>query len=80
MRVVADTNIVVSGLLWRGNPRRPLDAARDGIIELFTSPPLLEELEDVLSRKKFATRREAANVTVSELVLGYAALATVIEA
>jgi putative PIN family toxin of toxin-antitoxin system len=79
MRVVADTNIVVSGLLWRGNPRRVLDAARDAIIELFTSPPLLEELEDVLSRKQFATRLEAANVTVSELVLGYAALATVIE-
>ena len=80
MRVVADTNIVVSGLLWRGNPRRVLDAARDGIIELFTSPTLLEELEDVLSRKKFATRLEAAAVTVSELVVGDAALATVIEA
>lgn len=79
MRVVADTNIVVSGLLWRGNPRRVLDAARDGIIELFTSPTLLEELEDVLSRKRFTTRLEAANVTVSELRLGYAALATVIE-
>jgi putative PIN family toxin of toxin-antitoxin system len=60
--------------------RRLLDAARDGIIELFTSPPLLEELEDVLSRKKLVTLLEAANVTVSELVLGYAALATLIEA
>ena len=47
MRVVADTNIVVSGLLWRVNPRRVLDVARDGILELFTSPALLEELEDV---------------------------------
>ena len=80
MRVVADTNIVVSGLLWRGNPRRVLDAARDGIIELFTSPTLLVELQDVLSRKQFAARLEAANVTVSELLLGYSALATVIEA
>jgi putative PIN family toxin of toxin-antitoxin system len=80
MRVVADTNIVVSGLLWRGNPRRVLDAARDGIIELFSSPALLEELDDVLSRKKFATRLKAAGVTVSELVLGYSALTTVIEA
>lgn len=80
MRVVADTNIVVSGLLWRGNPRSVLDSARDGIIELFTSPTLLEELEDVLGREKFATRLEAAGVTVSELVLGYEALATVVEA
>lgn len=65
-------------MAWQS--RRLLDAARDGIIELFTSPPLLEELEDVLSRKKLVTLLEAANVTVSELVLGYAALATLIEA
>jgi uncharacterized protein len=80
MRVVADTNIVVSGLLWRGNPRRVLDAARDGIIELCTSPVLLEELEDVLTRERFVKRLEAAAVTVRELVDGYAALAAVIDA
>jgi len=57
-----------------------LDAARDGIIELFTSIALLEELEDVLSREKFAPRLEAAKVTAHELVLGFAALATVVEA
>ncbi len=79
-RIVPDTNIVVSGLLWRGNPRRILDTARDGIIELYTSPVLLEELEDVLSREKFSRRLAAANVTVQDLVSGYSALATVIEA
>jgi len=79
-RIVPDTNIVVSGLLWRGNPRRILDAARDGIIELYTSPVLLEELEDVLSCEKFAHRLAAANVTVQDLVSGYSALATVVEA
>jgi putative PIN family toxin of toxin-antitoxin system len=80
MRTVPDTNIVVSGLLWRGNPRRILDAARDGIIELYTSPVLLEELEDVLIREKFAERLKAAGITVQELVEGYSALAMVIDA
>ncbi len=79
-RTVPDTNIIVSGLLWRGNPRRILDAARDGIIELYTSPGLVEELKDVLSREKFTARLVAANVTVQELVSGFSALATVIEA
>jgi hypothetical protein len=79
MRVVADTNIIVSGLLWRGNPRRVLDAARDGIIELFTSAVLLDELEAVLSREKFSQRLAKANVTAHELVMGYAVLATLIE-
>lgn len=79
-RIVPDTNIVVSGLLWRGNPRQILDAARDEIIELYTSPVLLEELEDVLSREKFAARLAAANVTVQDLISGFSVLATVIEA
>ncbi len=54
MRVTADTNTIVSGSLWHGNPRRVLDAAHDGLIELFTSKILLEELKDVLGRGKFA--------------------------
>ena len=79
-RAVPDTNIVISGLLWRGNSRRILDAARDGIIELYTSFVLLEELEDVLSREKFVRRLVAADVTVQDLVSGFSALATVIKA
>lgn len=41
---------------------------------------MLAELEDVLSREKFVARLAAASVTVQELVSGYSALATVIEA
>lgn len=77
MRVVADTNIVVSGLLWRGNPRRVLDAAREGTLDLFTSAILLAELEDVLSRDKFA-KLITSVVTPHDLVLGYAALSSVV--
>ena len=79
MRVVADTNVIVSGLLWKGNPRRVLDAARNGSIDLFTSAVLLTELEDVLNREKFARRLESAGVPPHELVLGYAALSSVIQ-
>ena len=79
MRAVLDTNTVVSGLLWRGNPRRILDAARDDILELCTSAVLLQELSDVLVRKKFDARLVAAGVSARELVDGYAALATVVD-
>ena len=78
MRAVADTNVVVSGLLWQGLPRRVLDLARTGKLELFTSPALLVELEDVLGRQKFRRRLESAGVEPGELVLGYAALASVV--
>lgn len=75
MHVVADTNTVVSGLLWHGPPRQILDAAHTGTITLFTSASLLAELADVLQRPKFAQRLARANVTPHTLVFGYAALA-----
>lgn len=78
MRAVADTNVVVSGLLWHGPSRQVLELARVGQIELFTSSILLVELEDVLLREKFAHRLAAAGVSPRDLVLGYASLATVI--
>jgi len=78
MKVVLDTNTVISGLFWKGAPRQVLDLARNGVITLFTSPELLAELTDVIGRKKFAQRLEQAQVTVNDLVYGYAALARVI--
>ena len=40
MRVVLDTNVVASALLWGGTPRVLLQAAREKRIELFTSTPM----------------------------------------
>ncbi|MGZ8844502.1 MAG: putative toxin-antitoxin system toxin component, PIN family [Pyrinomonadaceae bacterium] len=65
MRVVADTNIIVSGLLWRGNPRLVLEAARDGLIDLYASAVLLDELEEVLSREKNRERLEVRHPFIS---------------
>lgn len=79
MRVVADTSTIVSGLLWQGAPRQVLDAARAGRINLLTSAALLAELEDVLTRVKFAERLQRVGITPRELILGYAALAPLIE-
>ncbi len=78
MRAVADTNVVISGLLWQGPSRRILDLARTGTLDLFTSPVLLIELEDVLGRRKFLRRLESAGVDPQDLVFGYAALARLV--
>jgi len=79
MRVVADTNIVVSGLFWHGPPRELLNSARALMIDLYTSPTLLAELNDVLRRDKFAERLVSVGVGINDLVMGYAALAKVIK-
>lgn len=74
MRLVLDTNVVVSALLWGGTPRVLFEAARQQKIELFTSVPLLSELTDVLNRSKFERKITASSFTLDEVVDGYAAL------
>lgn len=70
-RVVADTNVVVSGFLWGGQPRRLIDLGIDQQITLITSDTLLAELIDVLSRDQFRLRLIAVGITVEELVAAY---------
>ena len=55
-RVVPDTNILVSGLLWTGPPHELICMAEESDIELYTSLEILDELEDVLHRERFQHR------------------------
>ena len=50
-RVVADTNVIVSGLMFSGNERQVLTLASEGHITVFLSPPILDEVRAVLPRK-----------------------------
>ncbi|MFM9972262.1 MAG: putative toxin-antitoxin system toxin component, PIN family [Burkholderiales bacterium] len=79
MRLVLDTNTIVSGLLWGNAPGRLLDAALEERIEIFTTQTLLIELADVLPRTRFAIRVAASQYSVDELVARYAVLAQRVE-
>ena len=76
VRVVADTNTVLSAFWWGGHPGDVLNAARHGQIVLLTSAVLITELEDVLAREKFAERIARVGSSVNELLAGYRALVT----
>lgn len=78
VRVVADTNVIVSAFLWGGTPRRLLDAAEKRKLELFTSRALITELEDVLLRAKFAEGLRKTRFTPAFLLSRYTQLATLI--
>lgn len=78
MRIVADTNTVVSGLLWQGPPRKLIDAGRNQQITLITSQSLLAELAEVLAREKFATRIRQAQLSAKALVEDYATIVHVV--
>lgn len=53
MRAVIDTNVLLSGLLWRGPAHALLEQVRNGSVTFLSSPELLAELADVLARPKF---------------------------
>jgi uncharacterized protein len=72
VRLVLDTNVVVSALLWRGTPFRLLEAVRLGERDhLFASPALLEELGDVLTRPAQAGRLARIGMTPHEALAVY---------
>ena len=69
MRVVLDTNTLVSGAISPNRPpRRLLDGVRAEAFELCSSATLLVELLDVLSREKFAARLAQTSVTPQGIV------------
>jgi len=50
VRIVIDTNVIVSGVFFGGLPRKVLEFWRSNSFELICSPDILEEYEDVLNR------------------------------
>ncbi len=54
MKVVIDTNVLISGIFWSGNPHQILEYWKAGKIELIVSLEILEEyhrVAEVLSNK-----------------------------
>ncbi|MEA2068117.1 MAG: putative toxin-antitoxin system toxin component, PIN family [Verrucomicrobiota bacterium] len=58
MRIVCDTNVLVSGVLFNGPPRRILERVALGKIENAISLEILAEAKDVLARPKFGLSSE----------------------
>ena len=75
MRVVLDTNVVVSALVWGGTPLKLLQAATNGDIDLYTSPVLMAELGEVLGREHLASRLVRRHASVESAINLYGELA-----
>lgn len=61
-----------------GKPKLLLQARREKRIDLYTSTPLLAELTDILSRRKFEKKIAASPLSVDQLMDHYAGLARVV--
>ncbi len=72
MRIVLDTNVVISALLWRGTPYRLLEAIRQRPdAQLYSSTALLEELTDVLTRPSATKRLAVIDTTAAQVLTDY---------
>lgn len=73
MRLVLDTNVATSALLWRGLPYRLLQAVRrHPNLQLYSSQALLQELAEVLTRPSLVKQLAVINRHADEVLLDYA--------
>jgi putative PIN family toxin of toxin-antitoxin system len=63
VRLVIDTNVAISGLLWGGPPNEILKMARSKRLSILACDGTLEELKKAITYKKF--RRRLADLKVS---------------
>lgn len=78
MKVVLDTNVLVSGLIFGGTPGRILSAWADGEVSLVISPEILEEYRRV--GEELSKGREQLEEALDSLLAVLAINATVVNA
>jgi uncharacterized protein len=79
MRIVFDTNVVISGLLWSGAAQRALNLARDGIVASIVTEAMLDELREVLTYTRLTKRLQVLGKTPEEIVESYLVWAQIVE-
>ncbi|NLF39421.1 putative toxin-antitoxin system toxin component, PIN family [bacterium] len=70
-RIVVDTNVAVSGLLWAGQPGKLLIRATQGGCVILATGEMMDELADVLKREPFVERLQEAGISADEAIAFY---------
>jgi len=73
MDVVIDTNVLVSGLFWKGKPSKILECCKTREHTNYISPKILLELEKVLAYDKFKLATEEIGKAI-RIVLSFSRL------
>ncbi|WP_456475636.1 putative toxin-antitoxin system toxin component, PIN family [Candidatus Pyrohabitans sp.] len=68
MKIVLDTNVVVSGFLWRGKPSEILERIDSEEAQLLLSVEILEEVERVLEDQKLKSIIESSGQNVKVIM------------
>jgi uncharacterized protein len=75
VKIVADTNVVISGLLWGGPPGSVIDCAAIGLYGAITSQRLMTELEIALRHPKLAAPLSRRGWSADDVFRRYRAIA-----
>lgn len=73
VKLVVDTNTLISGSLWQGPPARLISAALAGQAQMFLSLPMLLELQETFQHPKFSQRLAARGETAVSLAARFRA-------
>ena len=63
-----DTNVIISGYLWKGSARRALEKVRSGEWIFLVSEDTIEELIRVLAYNKFGLKPEEIEPLVTDFI------------
>lgn len=77
MRVVIDTNVLISAIFWTGNPKQLLNKVRRREVAFLTSEILLDELKEILVRKDKPFRLSAEEA--GQIVTAIRGLAEIVQ-
>jgi len=67
IRILLDTNVYVSAILFNGKPRLILEEIIEEKVFAFISNDILKEFEDTLSKPKFKLTNDFIQIVVSEI-------------
>jgi len=75
---VIDTNVLISGMLWRGMPFRLLRRVEEGNLTIYTSLDIMTEVYRVLNYPKFQQYIDNQQTSSGELFAKIESLCTII--
>lgn len=68
MRVVLDTNIWVSAIIWGGNPEKIVDLQQHKLITIAMSEELLKELKTTFNKRKLQPKLNTLNLELDSVI------------
>lgn len=71
MKLVLDTNIIVSAIIFGGKPRKLVEAAQAGQVSLFASEELVTELSETLAKPKLRDECKRRHIDVATVMRSY---------